>query len=648
MRSSPPLDSMRRNRELTTTDKQWWNFPMGDPGIASAMFSRYQDLRNLQKVQLLEMVRNVIAYHGPNASRMLGSLGLPNIVGGVGMGGYGMGSRSHKIHNVTAWGINTVAALICANKPKATFLTKGGDFDQQQRAQLLTDFCEATFVQNKAYQMGVDYCLDMLVFPEGINKTYTGPDGRVKYGRVLPPNLTIDEDEAAERNPRQFYERHCATREQACGLFPKKAKEIMAAPSVLMDGTFGMMRRRYPSRNVEIVESFRLPEGDFLRGRHLIAVQNATLFEEYWDEPDAPYTFFRWEMPRIGFHGIPLAEQLRGVQSSVDMLDSYIHETIRRVSRARIWIPESARISTSQIGNGMASAYRYSGLRPPTIDNSDSVPPEMAQVRDADLGAWPSVAGVGQEAAEGSMPSQLRSAPAQRQHLQFMNARQQNPNDNYAWGFMDMALKTVNEVRKATKPENGKKQKSYIVKLRRDGILEEIDFADADLPQSDVELQVSPTNFFSDSPEDQMDETVDLMQNKLITPIQGLVGLKYQDLRAITDPVVAPYNFALYICKQLLKGKIVHVQDWMDVATAIPVVAGTLMNLVPHNPKPKIQDAFERFLREAVQAQQTRAAALQASMASPVAPPGGAGPPIAAPPPAPAGSLQPFKAVKSA
>ena len=95
-KSSPPLDSMRRNRELASSDKQWWNFPLGDPGVASAMFSRYQDLRNLQKVQLLEMVRNVCTYHGPNASRMLGSLGLPGIVGGmsgVGLGGGFGGGR---------------------------------------------------------------------------------------------------------------------------------------------------------------------------------------------------------------------------------------------------------------------------------------------------------------------------------------------------------------------------------------------------------------------------------------------------------------------------------------------------------------------------------------------------------------------------
>ena len=644
--SVPPLDSMRRRRELATSDRQWWSYPLGDPGVAQAMFSRYQELRNLQKLQLLEMVRNVVTYHGPNASRLMGSLGLPSILGNN--WGAGLGSRAHKIHNVTAWGINTVAALICANKPKATFLTKGGDFEQSTRAKMLTDFCEAMFVQNKAYQLGVDYCFDMLVFPEGINKTYMGPGGRVKYGRVLPPNLTIDEDEASERNPRQFYERHCATREQVCGLFPKKAKEIMNAPSVIMDGTFGMMRRRYPSRNVEMVESFRLPEGDYLRGRHIIAVQNAVLFEEHWDDPDAPYTFFRWEMPRIGFHGIPLAEQLRGVQTSVDMLDAYVAETIRRVSRARIWIPESARISTSQIGNGIASAYRYSGLRPPTIDNSDSVPKEMLTERAEKLQSWQPVAGVGSEAAEGSMPSQLRSAPAQKQHLQFMNARQENPNSNYANGFMDMALKTVKLVRKEFEQ---KKIKTYVVKLRRGGILQPIDFKDASIPESDVELQVSATNFFADSPEAQMDDTVDLMQNRLLTPMQGLVGMDYPDLRALTDPITAPYRFATYICQELMSGKIVHIEDWMDVQTAIPLVAGALMDLIPKNPKPKIRDAFERFLREAVQVQQTRQAAVQQAALAAAAPLGGAAPggaPIAAPPAAPRGELQPFKAVKSA
>lgn len=630
--SYPPIRGMRRQRG-NIEDTQWWD--ESDPNTtAGSVFAKLRDLRNQQRMQLMDLAISVMTYHGPASARILGSMGLPELLGPT-----GWTRRSAQIHNITAWGIDTVAALISLNKPKAQFLTNKGNYDQQKRAQKLTDFVQAVGLQNQKYTLSADIILDGLVFGDGIAKIFMAPDGRVKYGRILRPNLVIDEDEGVERNPRQMFERHIAAREQVVGLWPSKRRDILAAPTATLDGVFGSGRRMNLSRNIEVVEAWRLPEGRAVRGRHVICVENTVLFDEPWNCDTFPFVKFTWKKARVGYWGISLAQELRPLQVSLNMLNDYIMETIRRVSRARVWLPEASKVSITQLGNGLASAYKYSGLRPPVIDNSDAVPQEMIRERDEKLQSWAPTAGVGPDAAAGSMPSNLRSGEAQKIHLQFMNQRLNMVMDDYADDFhMGLARKTIETIRRYLEAND---LDSYKVKLKQDGVLEELDFKDADLPDSDVELQLSPTNFFADTPEAKTDQIVDLGQNGLIDKTRMLLGMQYADLKALTGPTIAPLRYAQWVVGELCKGNDVEVNELTPIDFCIQEVSAAYYDMTPANPPEEKLDILQRFLRKCAAEGARRAAAAAPPPLPPGAPPGAA--PIAAAPQAPPGQLQPFR-----
>jgi hypothetical protein len=632
--SVPPIRGMRRNRALDL-DEQWWDRQVPIE-CANAIFAKARELRNLQRMSMLDLAISVITYHGPACARVLGAMGLPELLGPT-----GWTRRTAQIHNLTAWGVDTVAALVSLNKPKAMFVTNGADYDKQRRAKKLTDFVEAVGLQNKVYSLAADIILDGLVFGDGIVKVYMGADGRVKYGRVLRPNLIIDEDEAIERNPRQMFERHIATRDQVMGLWPEKRQAIAQAPSATLEGVFGSTRKLSLTRNIEVVEAWRLPEGKAVRGRHVICVENAVLVDEPWNDDEFPFVFFKWKKARLGFWGISLAQELRPLQVSVNMLNDYIMETIRRVSRARVWLPEASKVSVTQLGNGMASAYKYSGLRPPVIDNSDAVPKEMLLERDEKLQTWAPTAGVGPDAAAGSMPANLRSGEAQKVHLQFMDQRLNMVMDEYADDFhMGLARKSVKTIRKYLEEED---KTSYVVKVPRGDRYEELDFKDAELPESDVELQLSPTNFFADTPEARVDQIVDLGQNALIDKVRMLAGIDFPDVKSLTRVFTEPLTYAQWAVEELRNGNDVEVDDLTPVNFCVQEATTAVFAMRRSGASEEKIDPLVRFIRMCVAEQKRRLIASMPTPAQGAAPGAPGGAPIAAPPLPPQGQLQPFK-----
>jgi hypothetical protein len=624
-----------KKARLTDGMEDWWNIdPANKMQLAGSVFSRHQELRNNQSRELIDLALSVYMYHGASAGRLLGVLGLPQLtVEG------GWSAVTGPVHNITSVAIDTIASLLSLNKPKATFLTTGGDWGQRERAQLLTDFTEGLFLQNDVYQLGPDLAMDAMVYGDGIAKVWidrADEEPRVRFSRVTRPNLTIDLAEGVDRNPRQMYERRFITRDQLAGLFDKSQKQIDRAPLASGDSLFYPRSDRAITHNVEVIEAWKLPDGK-RPGRHVIAIQNWVLFQEDWLEPDFPFVFLKYKKPRMGFWGIGLAHELRSLQLSTNRLDEYISETIRRISRGRVWVPEGARISISQLGNKIAGVFQYSGLRPPIIDNSNAVPSEMIEERQEKLNSWGPVAGVGQDIASAQMPASLRSGPAQRERMQFQDKRLNVIEDNYAYDlFMGLARKGIKLVRRCV--EDGGE---YEVKLSRNGIVEFLDFKNANIEDEEVELQLSPTNFLADDPADRKDQIVDLGNAGILDKAQMVDGLNYADIRTLTDPITAGVRNSRWIVRELQKGRLPDLSmiDFMDIEHGIPDVHAAMLDAMPFNPPDSFMTNCAQWLSAAQRTQAKRQAAIQLQAMASGGPATGSVP--ANPPVAPTAALAP-------
>ncbi len=80
--------------------------------------------------------------------------------------------------------IDTVVSKITKNKPRATFLTSGGDFSLQSKAKKLTKFVEGIFSYTEFYDKAAFAFLDSCIFGTGAIKIFE-EDGQIKTEEFL-------------------------------------------------------------------------------------------------------------------------------------------------------------------------------------------------------------------------------------------------------------------------------------------------------------------------------------------------------------------------------------------------------------------------------------------------------------------------------
>src|SRR5579885_3438815 len=160
-------------------------------------------------------------------------------------------------YNVVQSASDAVTAKIAKNKPRALFLTSGGDWKLQRKAKKLDKFVEGIFYENEAYSLGPIIFRDGCVFGDGFVHVYR-EHGRVKWERVLAGVLYVDWVEAFYGKPLQMHRVKNVDKAILKDLYPEKAKLIEQAKTATGDkiGT-----NQNVADQVTVVESWRLPSG---------------------------------------------------------------------------------------------------------------------------------------------------------------------------------------------------------------------------------------------------------------------------------------------------------------------------------------------------------------------------------------------------
>ena len=106
------------------------------------------------------------------------------------------------------------------------------------------------------------------------------------------------------------------------GLFPNHHEEIAAAaPCDPEDRTYNT------GDMIEVIEAWHIRSSQNSDdGRHVICIDNATLFDEKYEKDYFPFVTLRWTQRMLGFYGQGLAEQLRGIQAEINQLLLNIQE----------------------------------------------------------------------------------------------------------------------------------------------------------------------------------------------------------------------------------------------------------------------------------------------------------------------------------
>lgn len=436
--------------------------------------------------------------------------------------------------NVVRSMVNTVHAKLVKDRPRATFQTYGATYKQKRKAELLGRYSEGLAYQEKLYQKMRPAGLDLLVTGTGVLKV-SERRSRPVFSHVFSPNLRVDSVEGMYREPSNFYEGIHISRSKLMRLFPKKKDEIMKLSPVseVEDGfSANFVPERRATDVLRVVESYHLASEEGADdGMMTLSCQGVELQKSSWDDT-SPYCIGRWSTGNIGFHGMGLAEELKGIQVEINRLVRKIQLAFQMLGNPYVMADRASNIQKGHITDIPGSIILYSTKEPKVVAPS-VVNPEIFAHLDRLYNRAYEIAGVSQMSAMLKPPQAFESGRAQ---LIYEDAEDSRFAAVYL-GWEEMHLEAIEKGIKVAKRIPG-----YKVKVFGDDALEEIDFMrDIGLKDSEYVMRIMPRSYISGTPAEQVDEAERLVKAGLISsPEEALEHATAPDIQAIVERKTSP------------------------------------------------------------------------------------------------------------
>lgn len=449
--------------------------------------------------------------------------------------------------NVVRSMINAVHSRITESRPRAHAQTSGATYKQKQTANKITRYGSGLFYQTKVYDKMPAVALDLLVTGTGVMKTMKR-DGRVLNEHVFSPNLRVDTVEGMHRQPQNFYEIAHISRGRLIKMFPDKKEEISNIKPVEYESEHitSFVPSHRTSDVLRVVEAYHLASEEGADDG--ICVQSAggiELDHFEWKHDWSPYSVGRWSTSNLGFYGMGLAEELKGIQVEINRLVRKIQNAFQLLANPYVLASRGSNIAKGHITDIPGSIIYYSGEKP-QVQAPATVHPEVFAHLDRLYERAFEIAGQGQRFAAMS-----QTAPYESGRAQLIDNQQQDKRYGAAlreWESLHMQI-----MEKSMKI--AKSIKGYKVKVFGDDSYEELDFhKDIGAKDEEYVMQIMPVGYLDGTPAEQVNQAERLMKMGLVqSPDDALEHVNDPDIKAMVRRNLSP--------KQLIEQQ---VQDMLD------------------------------------------------------------------------------------
>lgn len=516
----------------------WWRIdPKQDRDVATAVVNAGRHLVNEGMARTQDNIRH---------ARLYGNFDFA----GFGLRQYTRRNSTNRIAlNVVAACVDTLSSKIAKNRPKPSFQTFGGDWKLQRKAKKLDKFCQGIFYECRTHEIGRECFRDAGVLGTGVMHVFPEA-GRVKMERVLVDELLVDDADGVYGTPRQMMRRKSMAREVVMSLFgdtrekrevialARNSDEIMATPSQ----GFGDM--------IEVFEAWHLPSGpDAKDGRHVIACDGCVLEDEAWTKPYFPFAFLRYVTRISGFYGQGIPERLFGIQLELNRLIKETAETMRLMSKGRIFMHTGSKVVKAHLDSGIGNIIEFTG-QPPVLANANAVPPEMIAQQDR---LWQRAfehEGVSQLAASAKKPAGLDSAPAQREYDDISSERFAVLGQAYEQFYVDIGRLAID----AAKELSAGSKESYRVVAPIKKCLEPVTWSEIKLDEDQYAMQAFPVSSLPTTPAARTQQIVEWIQQGWLDPVEGRRLMNMPDLEQSDSLAVAALDDADATIEKILDG----------------------------------------------------------------------------------------------
>jgi hypothetical protein len=475
-------------------------------------------------------------------------------------------SQSNRISfNLCAAVIDTMVSKIAKNRVVPQFITSGGVWGMQKKAENLTKFLEGCFHANDVHKKTVDQFRDGAVWGTGILKIFRDQDD-IAVERTFPHQILVDEIEAMAANPRQIHEIRMIDRDILLDMFIDADEKIIdiiksASPTSVRDlGAVGTA-----ADILTVSESYHLRSGETQTdGLKVICLGDQVLHVEQWDYDYFPYVFFNYSKRLLGFWGQGACDRLQNIQGEINRGMITIQRCHWMMAGPKIAIDMSSKIATQHLNNDIGSIIHYAD-KPPMYLTPPIIQPDVYSWVDSLIAKGFQQEGVSQLAASSMKPAGVDSGAALRTYDQIGDDRLL-----YIGQEIERATLEIGERMIDVAKEIYKDKKTFKVVFPQAKFMESVDWKNVKLKEDEYVLKAYPTSSLPDDPAGRLAYVQEQMQAGLISPRAGRKLMTNPDIEMSDKLANASEDLINKIIEKMLEedGEYESPEPYYDLALA--------------------------------------------------------------------------------
>lgn len=429
-------------------------------------------------------------------------------------------------YNLCSSVVDTLTSQIAKDKITPTFITSGGRWGMQRKAENLSKFIDGCFYENKIQKKRVEAFRDGAVWGDGFVHVYRTEDDRVGVERVLPHELLIDEIEALVATPRQLHRVKICDREVLKDCFKdvegaaEKIDRAMPSnlESIAGEATAGDL--------ITVSESWRLPSGpETMDGRKVICVGDQYLCGMVYEKDYFPFPGFQYSKRMLGWWGQGAVERLQNLQGEINRLMILIQKSMWLGGSFKILVPIGSKVVSQHLNNDVGAIIHYAGNVQPSYITPPMIQNDIYPYVDTLIERGYRQEGVSMLSASSMKPLGVNSGTALRTYDKIADDRQLV----LGQGIEDFSLEIARQMIEVVK-DIFKDKKTYKVTWPGTRFVESIDWKDVNLEDDEYYLKAFPTSSLPDDPMARLETIQEYMQAGMISPRAGRRLLRTEDI----------------------------------------------------------------------------------------------------------------------
>jgi hypothetical protein len=355
-------------------------------------------------------------------------------------------------------------------------------------------------------------------------------------------------------------------------MFPRRAEDIWNREKVPRVAADEGPNVDALADQVKCVEAWRLPSyPGATDGAHAIATGAVLLSDpkDIWMSTRFPFQRMTWELPRTGYWGRSLVEQVTGVQLENNEMGVKVSRILYKLGVPYILTDRNSKVEKGHFNNSMEGVViDYEGT-PPQVVAHTAVSPELFGQQDRTRAQIYQLSGVSELDAGGQKPAGIDSGKGLRVYSEISKGRLGIEAQRYERGSVDLGRLIIDSARRLH-DSGASVEVTAEAQRRRSSFLVRIKWADVDMDDDAFQLKVFPANALSSHPSAKLADIQELIGSGMLDRTTALSLIDFPDLDATVALETAPRDLILDILDRIVEDdEVIPPEPGIDLAMAL-------------------------------------------------------------------------------